>query len=224
MLTKKQLVLLEFIDEKIKKSGISPSFDEMKEALNLKSKSGIHRLIMALEERGFIRRLPHRARALEVLKKVQRTSPEVELFESKVLSLQIANEYHKNDTNSQVPLLGTIAAGSPIEAILDSTAHINIPPSLMGRGQHFALKVNGESMIEAGINHGDIVVIKEQSQAQTGDIVVALINDQEATLKRLHKKGPLIELESANKGFQTQEYEANEVTIQGRLVGLLRTY
>ena len=224
MLTKKQLVLLEFIDKKIKESGISPSFDEMKEALHLKSKSGIHRLIMALEERGFIRRLPHRARALEVIRKVQRTSLEVELFESNVVSLKTGHEHPKNDETVQIPLLGMIAAGSPIEAISDSAAHINVPPSFMGKGHHFALKVKGESMIEAGINHGDIVVIKEQAQAKTGDIVVALINNHEATLKRLRKKGPFIELEPANKSFRTQEYEANEVTIQGRLVGLLRTY
>lgn len=224
MLTKKQLILLNFIDKKTSTSGVSPSFDEMKEALNLKSKSGIHRLIMALEERGFIRRLPHRARALEVIKKVKIIPSETNLREKKVISLKTIPQKETNESILQIPLLGRIAAGEPIEAISDATDQISVPPAMMGQGQYFALEVKGESMIDAGINHGDIVVIREQSQAQNGDIVVALINEQEATLKRIHKKGPIIELEPANQSFTTQKYEANKVKIQGRLIGLLRTY
>ena len=224
MLTKKQLILLEFIDENITKNGISPSFDEMKDALNLKSKSGIHRLIMALEERGFIRRLPHRARALEVIKTVKIQSTGTKPLEREVIQFKTAHKENRIENDLRIPLLGRIAAGAPIEAISDSTNNIYIPPGMMGQGQHFALEVKGESMIEAGINHGDIVVIKEQSQAQNGDIVVALINEQEATLKRLYNKGSVIELEPANQNFRTQRYESNEVIIQGKLVGLLRTY
>jgi repressor LexA len=224
MLTKKQLFLLKFIDNNITKSGISPSYDEMKEALSLKSKSGIHRLIMALEERGFIRRLPHRARALEVIRKVKLQPAETKVLERKVLQLKETKLDYSSDNDFGIPLLGKIAAGAPIEAISDSAGHIKIPPEMLGQGEHFALEVKGESMIEAGINHGDIVVIKEQSQAQNGDIVVALINEQEATLKRLYKKGPIIKLEPANQSFKTQEYDSKEVIIQGRLVGLLRTY
>ena len=224
MLTKKQLILLEFIDENITKNGISPSFDEMKEALNLKSKSGIHRLIMALEERGFIRRLPHRARALEVIKRVKLQPAEIKPLDRKVLQLKTTLRDYSSETSLRIPLLGRIAAGAPIEAISGSIDHVKIPPEMMGQGEHFALEVKGESMIEAGINHGDIVIIKEQSQAQNGDIVVALIDEQEATLKRLYKKGPIIELKPANQSFQTQRYESTQAIIQGRLVGLLRTY
>ena len=196
----------------------------MKEALNLRSKSGIHRLIMALEERGFIRRLPHRARALEVIKRVKLPSTDADLLDRKVVQFKTVQPAYSSEKDLQIPLLGRIAAGAPIEAISDSANHIDIPPSMIGQGQHFALEVKGESMIEAGINHGDIVVIKEQNQAQNGDIVVALIDEQQATLKRLYKKGAMIELEPANKSFQSQQYESNQVTIQGRLVGLLRTY
>ena len=224
MLTKKQLVLLQFIDDNINKNGISPSFDEMKDALNLKSKSGIHRLIMALEERGFLRRLPHRARALEVIKRVKLPVEVIKPLNTHLIQFKNVQKERSKENSLQIPLVGRIAAGTPIEALSDSANHINIPPQMMGQGQHFALEVKGESMIEAGINHGDIVVIKEQNQAQNGDIVVALINEQEATLKRLYKKGPIIELKPANSSFLTQKYEANEVTIQGRLVGLLRTY
>ena len=224
MLTKKQLILLEFIDKNTSINGISPSFDEMKEALNLKSKSGIHRLIIALEERGFIRRLPHRARALEVIKTVPQSIVKEKTLKGQVIQLQNPRETQKQEITAQIPLLGRIAAGAPIEAISESADYIDIPPSMMGNGQHFALEVKGESMIDAGINHGDIVVIKEQTQAQNGDIVVALINDQEATLKRLLKKESIIELKPANRNFHTQRYDVNEVKIQGRLVGLLRTY
>jgi len=224
MLTRKQLDLLKFIDKRTAQSGISPSFDEMKEALNLKSKSGIHRLIMALEERGFIRRLPHRARALEVIKKVRQNSPDTNKFKQNITHLVSAIDKEATEGIREIPLLGRIAAGEPIEAMSDIANHIGIPNSMASHGNHFALEVKGESMVEAGINHGDIVVIKEQNQANNGDIVVALIRDHEATLKRLHKKGPLIELEAANHYFGTQVYEASEVTIQGKLIGLLRTY
>ena len=224
MLTKKQLNLLEFIEKKTSSNGISPSFDEMKEALNLKSKSGIHRLIIALEERGFIRRLPHRARALEVIRKVKKSSLISNLHKEKFTEIVPQAKLNQNESEQNIPLLGTIAAGAPIEAISDMSDQINVPPSMMSNGQHFALQVKGESMIEAGINHGDIVVIKEQKQANNGDIVVALIDNQEATLKRLYKKGEFVELEAANRNYETQVYNSTKVTIQGRLVGLLRTY
>ena len=224
MLTKKQLNLLEFIENKTSSNGISPSFDEMKEALNLKSKSGIHRLIIALEERGFIRRLPHRARALEVIRKVKKSSLISNLHKEKFTEIVPQAKLNQNESEQNIPLLGTIAAGAPIEAISDMSDQINVPPSMMSNGQHFALQVKGESMIEAGINHGDIVVIKEQKQANNGDIVVALIDNQEATLKRLYKKGEFVELEAANRNYETQVYNSTKVTIQGRLVGLLRTY
>ena len=224
MLTKKQLNLLEFIEKKTSSNGISPSFDEMKEALNLKSKSGIHRLIIALEERGFIRRLPHRARALEVIRKVEKSSLISNLHKEKFTEIVRQAKLNQNESVQNIPLLGTIAAGAPIEAISDMSDQINVPPSMMSNGQHFALQVKGESMIEAGINHGDIVVIKEQKQANNGDIVVALIDNQEATLKRLYKKGEFVELEAANRNYETQVYNSTKVTIQGRLVGLLRTY
>ena len=224
MLTRKQLSLLLFIEEKTSKNGISPSFEEMKEALNLKSKSGIHRLIMALEERGFIRRLPHRARALEVIKSANKihgnNSPKIQ----KIAKLNVNYNSAETESVCQIPHLGRIAAGAPIEAISDMSNQINIPPSMIGQGQHFALEVKGESMIEAGINDGDIVLIKEQNQANNGDIVVALIDDQEATLKRLYKNGSFIELEAANQNFQKQTYDSSKVTIQGKLVALLRTY
>jgi repressor LexA len=225
MLTKKQLAMLKFIDERTSENGISPSFDEMREALNLKSKSGIHRLITALEERGFIRRLPHRARALEVIKNVPKhTSSQVKSFESRLLKKQPVVPREQLDSSYPIPLLGKIAAGTPIEAIEDQSALINVPQSMIGHGRHFALQVKGESMIDEGINHGDIVVIKEQAEATNGDIVVALIDDQEATLKRLQKRGDIVELQAANQNFKSQIFESSKVKIQGRLVGLLRTY
>ena len=224
MLTKKQLSLLKFIEKKTSSHGISPSFDEMKEALNLKSKSGIHRLIIALEERGFIRRLPHRARALEVIKKVKNSTSNLHDTKEQIFGINSKTYPQKSENTQSIPLLGAIAAGAPIEAIADMSNQINIPTSMMSNGQHFALQVKGESMIEAGINHGDIVVIREQGQANNGDIVVALIENQEATLKRLYKKGKFIELEAANRNYETQIYDSTKVTIQGRLVGLLRTY
>ena len=190
----------------------------------IRDRSGIHRLIIALEERGFIRRLPHRARALEVIRKVKKPSLISNLNKEKFVEIVSQAKLNQNESAQNIPLLGTIAAGAPIEAISDMSDQINVPPSKVSNGQHFALQVKGESMIEAGINHGDIVVIKEQKQANNGDIVVALIDNQEATLKRLYKKGELVELEAANKNYETQVYNSTKVTIQGRLVGLLRTY
>jgi repressor LexA len=159
-----------------------------------------------------------------VIKRVKLQQAETTSLERKVIQLKTAQQDYRHENNARIPLLGKIAAGAPIEAISDTTDYVKIPPEMIGQGEHFALEIKGESMVDAGINHGDIVVIKEQSQAQNGDIVVALINEQEATLKRLYRKGPIIELEPANQSFQTQRYESNEVTIQGRLVGLLRTY
>ena len=224
MLTKKQLGLLKFIEERIRKNGISPSFEEMKDALNLKSKSGIHRLILALEERGFIRRLPHRARALEVIKILKANVSNKNESVKQIFSTNNQESVKYGGLIGQVPLLGKIAAGAPIEAISDASQRISVPPSMMTSGQHFALEVKGESMIEIGINDGDMVIIKEQSEANNGDIVVALINNEEATLKRLFKKGNFIELKAANKNFRSQIYDCNNVVIQGRLVGLLRSY
>ncbi|MEE2774174.1 MAG: transcriptional repressor LexA [Pseudomonadota bacterium] len=225
MLTNKQLSLLEFICKSTNNNGVSPSFDEMKEALGLKSKSGIHRLITALEERGFIRRLPHRARALEVIKK-----PPDSYFgtkqKNKEDSIRINNSTHYSlELDSyKVPLIGNIAAGLPIDAIEEISTHVSIPNSMIGVGKHFALEVKGESMIGEGINHGDIVVIKQQNIANNGDIVVALVEDQEATLKKLKQKGDTVELEAANPNFKTQKFHSDQVKIQGRLVGLLRRY
>ena len=224
MLTKKQLSLLKFIEERIRKNGISPSFEEMKDALNLKSKSGIHRLILALEERGFIRRLPHRARALEVIKILKSNVSNKNDNVKQIFSTNNQESMKYSGLIGQVPLLGKIAAGAPIEAISDASQRISVPPSMMTSGQHFALEVKGESMIEVGINDGDVVIIKEQSEANNGDIVVALINNEEATLKRLFKKGNFVELKAANKNFRSQIYDSTNVVIQGRLVGLLRSY
>lgn len=223
MLTKKQLALLQFIDLKTNTYGISPSFEEMREALHLKSKSGIHRLITALEERGFIRRLPHRARALEVIKAVPKL-PETSKIEEKTAKVQPFRVKQTYQENMRIPLVGQIAAGIPIEAIEDNTREVTVPSSMVSGGDHFALQVKGESMINAGINHDDIVIIKQQSNANNGDIVVALVAEQEATLKKIKISGSIIELEAANPKFKTQKWTADEVKIQGRLVGLLRTY
>ena len=225
MLTRKQLTLLQFIELKTGNHGVSPSFDEMREALNLRSKSGIHRLITALEERGFIRRLPHRARALEVIKTVPKvSSSNGQPREIKVIDINSKLAKDKVEENLKVPLIGQIAAGNPIEAIEDKSQEITIPVSMVGPGNHFALQVKGESMINSGINHDDIVIIRQQTKANTGDIVVALVEDQEATLKKLKIKGSIVELEASNPNFKTQKFNASEVKIQGRLVGLLRTY
>lgn len=229
MLTRKQMDLLEFIHKRMQKDGVPPSFDEMKEALDLRSKSGIHRLITALEERGFIRRLAHRARAIEIVRLPD--SIESGGFKPRVIEGSApppppreALPVSKTDAQS-LPIMGLIAAGTPIEAIQHVTSHVAVPGGMMhNQGSHYALEVKGDSMIEAGINEGDIVVIHEQSDADNGDIVVALVEDQEATLKRLRKKGSAIALEAANPAYETRVYRDDQVKIQGKLVGLIRTY
>ncbi len=217
MLTIKQHSLLKFIDEYIARKGVSPSFEEMKRAVRLQSKSGVHRLILALEERGFLRRLPNRARALEVLKvPTNIDAPKPRLIQKPRIGL--------GDSGSRIPLLGKIAAGLPIEAIAQSAHHIDVPPSLLGRGQHYALTVDGDSMIEEGIFDGDLAIIEQADRAENGAIVVALVRDEEATLKKLRRKGDMIELIPANARFKTQTYPAEDVKIQGTLKGLLRRY
>ena len=216
MLTAKQKELLMFIDRRLKKDGVAPSFEEMKEALGLKSKSGVHRLIKALEERGFIRRLENRARALEVTK-----LPEGDVVPLKKRMPAPAND--REDDIVDIPLHGRIAAGQPIEA-METAETLTLPTSLLGRGDHYALEVSGESMIEAGIFDGDYALIERCETASDGDIVVALINDEDATLKYLRKNGDMIRLDPANSEMQPQNYPARAVRIQGKLVGLLRRY
>ena len=226
MLTKKQYQLLMFIDRRLKDTGVSPSFDEMKDALDLKSKSGIHRLITSLEERGFIRRLPHRARALEVLKLPENShsaakntfTPTVVPTSSTEIPTQPAND------KVELPLYGKIAAGTPIEALRDPDATVGIPPFMVGRGEYYALEIDGDSMIEAGIHDGDTVVIERCDTAESGTIVVALVDQNEVTLKRLRKKRDSIALEPANKEYETRIFGPNRVNVQGKLVGLLRQY
>lgn len=228
MLTRKQLELLDFIQKRMARDGVPPSFDEMKEALDLRSKSGIHRLITALEERGFIRRLPHRARALEVLKLPE--AMEKPGFSPRVIKGDRADPPRGAMPVSEVqalelPVMGRIAAGVPIEAISEVSHHVTVPGSMLsGRGQHYALEVKGDSMIEAGINDGDIVVIREQATADNGDIVVALVEGHEATLKRFRRKGGMIALEAANPAYETRVLPEDQVKVQGRLVGLIRSY
>lgn len=233
MLTRKQYELLMFIDERLRATGISPSFDEMKDALDLKSKSGIHRLITGLEERGFIRRLAHRARALEVVKLPENLGDQPlpaapAKFSPKVITgnfnLVGATPVASVADAVSLPLYGKIAAGTPIEALRDNSASVEIPAALIGGGSHYALTIEGDSMIEAGILDGDTVVIRECSSADNGTIVVALVDDQEATLKRLRRKGASIALEPANKAYETRILPESRVKIQGRLVGLLRNY
>ncbi|MEM8788912.1 MAG: transcriptional repressor LexA [Pseudomonadota bacterium] len=225
MLTKKQLDLLSFIHARIQKNGVPPSFDEMKEALDLRSKSGIHRLITALEERGFVRRLAHRARAIEIVR-----LPDSMGSGGNVTPLHKARSgptpTEINPSGAvDLPVMGRIAAGTPIAAIEQVSHHVSVPGGMVGGGaKHFALEVKGDSMINAGINNGDIVVIREQSEAQNGDIVVALVEGQEATLKRLRRKGTAIALEAANPAFETRLYGADQVKVQGKLVGLIRSY
>ena len=242
MLTKKQHELLVFINERIKDTGVSPSFDEMKDALDLRSKSGIHRLITALEERGFIRRLPHRARALEVLR-----APDDIAAESKAPrpprgfrpSLVEAGRREAPPAPKQapapaafggsggltdLPVLGRIAAGTPIEAIQHEVDRFAAPEALLGKGEHYILEVQGESMINAGIHDGDYAIIKRCANADAGDIVVALVDNEEATLKKLRKKGASIALEAANPAFETRIYGPDRVSVQGKLVGLVRRY
>jgi repressor LexA len=239
MLTRKQHELLLFIHQRLKESGIPPSFDEMKDALDLASKSGIHRLITALEERGFIRRLPNRARALEVLRLPDSIAPGLNAarkFSPSVIEgslgkkatepsrLRTASNDDSASAAISVPVMGRIAAGVPIEAIQHQTHSITVPPEMLSGGEHYALEVKGDSMIEAGIFDGDTVVIKNTTTANPGEIVVALVDDEEATLKRFRRKGASIALEAANPAYETKIYGPHRVKVQGRLVGLIRRY
>jgi repressor LexA len=231
MLTRKQLELLLFINERLKEEGVPPSFEEMKVALNLHSKSGIHRLILALEERGFIKRMPNRARALEVLKLPESHSPSIgkrPSFTPNVIQGNLGKvkpmPAGAASNASIVPLMGRIAAGVPISAIQDHSANIQVPPDMLGTGEHFALEVKGDSMINAGIFEGDTVLIKKQTTANNGDIVVALVDAEEATLKRLRRKGDSVALEAANPSYETRIFGPDRVQVQGRLIGLLRKY
>ena len=248
MLTKKQHQLLLFIRDRVSRDGVAPSFDEMKEALQLQSKSGIHRLIMALEERGFLRRLPHRARALEVIKVPDNM---VERLPDRGAD-RAADRHHERPAagftpnvitgnfsgampgasvkasapqeSVDLPLYGKIAAGTPIEALRNPTEHIGVPGALLGTGEHYALTIDGDSRIDAGIMDGDTVIIKRCDTADNGAIVVALVDNEEATLKRLRRKGETIALEPANKTYETRIFGPDRVRVQGRLVGLLRRY
>ena len=225
MLTKKQKNLLLFINKKIRSSGISPSYEEMKGSLNLKSKSGIHRLISALEERGFIRKLPHKARALEVLKLPETASANdiYNSFSPSVIKGGLDEE--NNDSEGvEISVLGKIAAGTPVEAIQNEVSRIPLPNNLEKNGEYFGLKVQGDSMIEAGINEGDTVVIKKTNTADNGKIVVALIDDHEAMLKRIRRKGKTIALESANRNYETKIFGPDRVKVQGVLVSLYRNF
>ena len=227
MLTKKQYQLLIFIDRRLKDAGISPSFEEMKEALNLKSKSGIHRLISGLEERGFIRRLPHRARALEIIKLPQNALSDTDNVITNVAFDTEPHPFKSTSQNSKIlelPLYGKIAAGTPVEALRDPTKTIGVPASMLGRGEHYTLEIEGDSMIESGIHDGDTVVIERCNTVDSGTIVVALIDNTEVTLKRLRKKGASIALEPANKNYETRIFGPDRVDVQGRLIGLLRQY
>ena len=225
MLTKKQKNLLLYINKKIRSTGVSPSYEEMKNSLNLKSKSGIHRLISALQERGFIKRLAHKARALEVLKLPETASANdiYNSFSPSVIKGGLDSENDKQNLNN-IPVLGQIAAGTPIEAIQNEVSRVAIPEELSKNGEHFGLKVSGDSMIEAGINDGDTVIIKKTSTASNGQIVVALIDDHEAMLKRIRKKGKVIALESANKRYETKIFGLDRVKVQGVLVSLYRNF
>lgn len=229
MLTKKQIQLLEFIQARMARDGVPPSFDEMKLALDLRSKSGIHRLVTALEERGFIRRLPHRARALEIVRLPDNLSKGTG-FQPRVIEGSAATPLPRGALEVSVsavdlPVMGRIAAGVPIEAISEVSHHIAVPGSMLsGQERHYALEVRGDSMIEAGINDGDVVVIREQGTAENGDIVVALVEGSEATLKRYRRKGGMIALEAANPAYEPRILPEDKVRVQGRLVGLIRSY
>lgn len=228
MLTKKQLDLLEFIHKRVQRDGVPPSFDEMKEALDLRSKSGIHRLITALEERGFIRRLAHRARALEIVKLPDamhgKTGFQPRVIDGDKPDNTPAAAMVVETGAVDLPMMGRIAAGVPIEAISEASHNVSVPQSMLGSGDHYALEVKGDSMIEAGINDGDVVVIRETSVADNGDIVVALVEGHEATLKRFRRNGAAIALEAANPAYETRVFRDDQVKVQGRLVGLIRTY
>tara|TARA_B110000014_G_scaffold59099_1_gene39944 strand:+ start:60 stop:740 length:681 start_codon:yes stop_codon:yes gene_type:complete len=225
MLTKKQKNLLLFINKKIRSTGVSPSYEEMKNSLNLKSKSGIHRLISALEERGFIKRLAHKARALEVVKLPETASANdiYNSFSPSVIKGGL-DESTAKQNSTEVPILGKIAAGTPIEAIQNEVSKVSIPEELSKNGEHFGLKVSGDSMIEAGINDGDTVIVKKANSADNGQIVVALIDDHEAMLKRIRKKGKVVALESANKRYETKIFGPDRVKVQGILVSLYRNF
>jgi repressor LexA len=240
MLTRKQHELLTFIDKHLKETGVSPSFEEMKDGLNLRSKSGIHRLITALEERGFLRRHHHRARALEVMRLPENMAQPIARkaatalkaetafrptvikgdFSSRIPAVRAANDA----AAVQLPLLGRIAAGQPIEAVANESSHIEVPAAMLGAGDHFALEVAGDSMIDAGIWDGDTVIIRRSESAETGQIIVALVDDNEVTLKRLRKRGNSVALEPANPRHETRLFPPHRVKVQGRLVGLLRRY
>lgn len=231
MLTRKQFELLRFINERLKEAGVPPSFDEMKDALDLRSKSGIHRLITALEERGFIRRLPNRARAIEVIKLPESATPTSGSrrgFTPSVIEGNLGRVRTSSEEDSgrpvPVPVMGRIAAGTPIEAIQTRSHTINMPPDLLTSGEHYALEVRGDSMIEAGILDGDMALIRKSDTADTGDIVVALIDDEEATLKRFRRRGASIALEPANTAYEVRILPPNRVRIQGKLIGLFRRY
>src|SRR4051812_29721551 len=217
MLTRKQHELLTYIQDRLSETGVSPSFEEMKEALALKSKSGVHRLISALEERGFIRRLPNRARALEVLRAAEAKSTVTTLPKPPIPVLQAANDV------IELPLHGRIAAGMPIEA-LEGQSTLPVPAALLGPGEHYALEVAGDSMVEEGILDGDYALIRKTDTARDGEIVVALINEDEATLKTFRKEGQMVRLDPANRRYDPQRYRPEQVRIQGRLAGLLRRY
>ena len=234
MLTRKQHELLRFINERLKEAGVPPSFDEMKDALDLRSKSGIHRLITALEERGFIRRLPNRARAIEVIKLPELSAPGngrrgftpsvIEGTLGKVRSTAPIGFDDDSNYPVAVPVMGRIAAGTPIEALQTRSHTISVPPDMLGSGEHYALEVRGDSMVEAGILDGDLALIQRNETADTGDIVVALIDDEEATLKRFRRRGASIALEPANAAYEVRILPPNRVKIQGKLIGLYRKY
>ena len=234
MLTAKQRELLLFINQRLTATGVSPSFDEMKDALRLKSKSGIHRLVSGLEERGFIRRLPHRARALEVVKLPEESAAVPAGDRGRFSATVIRGDFKASLPGAPVapdveavdlPLYGRIAAGTPIEALRDQSASVGVPASLLGRAaEHYALEVAGDSMIEAGILDGDTVIIERSDTAENGAVVVALIDEQEVTLKRLRRRGASIALEPANKAYETRIFGPDRIKVQGRLVGLLRRY
>jgi repressor LexA len=238
MLTRKQHELLLFINSHLQAHGVSPSFDEMKEALGLKSKSGIHRLITGLEERGFLKRLPHRARALEVVRLPEEVGVPMPMREAPVTGRFAPNVIQGNfrglagaapaggapAETVQLPLYGKIAAGTPIEALRDHSRSLDVPASVLGRGEHFALEVEGDSMVEAGIYDGDTIMVERCDTAENGAIVVALIDDQEVTLKRLRRKGASIALEPANPSYETRIFGPDRVKVQGRLIALYRRY
>ena len=226
MLTKKQKNLLLFINKKLRSTGVSPSYEEMKESLNLKSKSGIHRLISALEERGFIKRLAHKARALEVVKLPETASANdiYNSFSPSVIKGGLDNDEVEKNTSDEIPVLGNIAAGTPVEAIQNEVTRIPLPSNIEKNGEYFGLKVQGDSMIEAGINDGDTVIVNKTETAENGKIVVALIDDHEAMLKRIRRKGKTVALESANRNYETKIFGPDRVKVQGILVSLYRNF